>query len=253
LRGGPDDMMSGLSDQIATALSVTLGPEEKKRIYLRHTSNLYALELFNYATRQIYPPTPARIEAARNLFNRVMEIDPGFAGGSAGLSEVHSYRVLFEQSVSPEEDLAAAINYAQQAIDLDPDFGMGHAMLGVAYTLMGQHDLGLSYTLRAVGLEPGDPLSHQWLALSLIRSDRPEEAIVPIQEARRLDPLQPQMPYLPILGMAYYLSGQYDSALESFLQDQLSGVKRGPYVSAGPIEMRPVRPRVNPAQHCTVT
>jgi len=227
-----DALVARLSSRIATALSVTLDPDEHERIYLLHSSNRQALELFRYTIRAIYPPTPERVAAARDLYLRVLELDPKFAGGSAGLSLVHSYRVLFEQSEDPREDLAQAIEYARQAIAVDPGFGMGHAMLGVAYTLSGQYESGLTCTQRAVGLEPGDPLSHQWLALSLIRNGRAKEAIAPLKESLRLDPLARQMPYLPILGMAYYLSGQYEQAIQAFERDQDSGSKRGPYVWA---------------------
>lgn len=224
-----EDLMSG---RIATALSVTLDPDQNERLYLRHSSNLEALELFRYAIRAIYPPDKERISAARDLFQRVTELDPDFAGGHAGLSLAYSYGVLFESSSAPQQDLEQAIVHAEKAMAVDPSFGMGVAMLGVAHTLKGDTDLGLSYTRRAIGLEPGEPLSHQWLALTLIRVGRPQEGIAAIHEALRLDPRDPQMPYLCILGMLHFAVGDNRQAIMAFEQDQLRGIRRGPYVYA---------------------
>jgi TolB-like protein len=221
-----------LSTRIATALSVTLDPDQNERLYLRHSSNLEALELFRYAIRAIYPPDKGRIVAARDLFQRVTELDPNFAGGYAGLSLTYSYSVLFESSSTPQEDLEQAVAHAERAIAVDPGFGMGVAMLGVAHTLRGDTDRGLSYTRRAIGLEPGEPLSHQWLALTLMRNGQPQEGIAAIQEALRLDPRDPQMPYLCILGMLHFAVGDDTQAIMAFEEDQLRGIRRGPYVYA---------------------
>jgi len=226
------DFEDRVSNRIASALSVSLDPDQNERLYLHHSSNLEALDLFRYAVRAIYPPDVARIAAARELFQRVTQIDPDFAGGYAGLSLTYTYSVLFETSSSPAQDLEKATNYAEKAIAADPSFGMGVAMLGVAYTLKGDTALGLSYTRRAIGLEPGEPLSHQWLALSLMRSGQPREGIASIKEALRLDPRDPQMPYLCILGMLHLAVGENELAIAAFEQDELRGIRRGPYVYA---------------------
>lgn len=206
---------TALSQRVAAALSVSLSANESERIFLRHSSNRYALELFRRAYRAIYPVNEARLQAARDLYLRVVELDPGFAGGAAGLAQVHCYRVLFELSQSPQQDLEWAREYALEAITLDPDFGMGYAMLGVASTLGKDYESGLRHLRHAVGLQPGDPLTHMWLALSLLRSGRAAEAIAPLQEALRLDPLATEMPYHSIMGVAYYASADYEQALES--------------------------------------
>ncbi|MCZ6830878.1 MAG: tetratricopeptide repeat protein, partial [Gammaproteobacteria bacterium] len=106
------------------------------------------------------------------------------------------------------------------------------AMIGSAHTLQGNYDIGLHYTQRAVGLEPGDHSSQQWLAISLLRSGRHREAIAPLQEALRLDPHDSQMPYLCILGMLHFAAGENEKAIAAFERDQLGGFRRGPYVYA---------------------
>lgn len=222
-----------LANRIATALSVTLDPDESRRVYLRHTSSREALELLRNATVSINPPNErGRIELARSLHQRVIDLDPSFAGGYAGLSQVHSYMVLFDHSANPEEDLVSAIEYAQKAIELDDSFGLGHSMLGLACSLAGQTDLALAQVRRAVALEPGDALSYQWLSGVLILSGRHDEAIPAMQEALRLDPIEPGTPYLNILGMAYFNGEKYELALDAFERNRQRGGPDAPNMEA---------------------
>ena len=222
-----------LAQRVATALSVTIDPDESRRVYLRHTSNREAMDLLRHAIVSINPPNErGRIEAARGLYQRVIALDPNFAGGYTGMSQVHSYMVLFEHSQQPEEELKSAIAYAQRAIELDDGFGLANSLLGLAYSLSGQTDLALAQVRRAVALQPGDPLSHQWLAGVLIFAGRDDEAVEPMHEALRLDPIEPGTPYLNILGMAYFNGKQYESAINAFERNRERGGPDAPNMEA---------------------
>ena len=222
-----------LANRIAAVLSVTINPDESRRIYLRHTSNREAMRLLRHATVGINPPNErGRIETVRSLHQRIIDLDPSFAGGYAGMSQTHSYMVLFEHSRQPEKDLKSAVEYARKAIELNESFGMGHSMLGLAYSLAGQHDLALAQGRRAVALEPGDPFSHQWLAGVLIFAGRSDEAITAVLESLRLDPIEPGTPYLNILGMAYFNEELYDLAIEAFERSRRRGGPDAPNMEA---------------------
>ena len=222
-----------LVDRIAAALSVTISPDESRRIYLRHTSSLEALDLFRQASRAIIPPNErASVEAAEALYERILEIDPAFAGAYVGLAQVHSYMVLFKHSSQPEIEVERAMKYAHRAIELDDSFGLGHSMLGLAYLLAGQRDLAVAKVRWAVEVEPGDPLSYQWLSVVLILSGRSGEAITPMLEALRLDPIYPQVPYLNLLGIAYFNLGEYADALRMFELNRQRGGPIGPHSDA---------------------
>jgi tetratricopeptide (TPR) repeat protein len=59
----------------------------------------------------------------------------------------------------------------------------------------------------------------------------PEQAITPLVEAMRLDPLERRTPYRNVLGIAHYAAGQYPETLD-ILEDNLQhGGPRGPHMS----------------------
>jgi adenylate cyclase len=222
-----------LANRIATVLSVTIDLDESRRIYIHHTSSHEAIVLMRHAIVAINPPNEhGRIGSARGLYQRIIGLDPSFAGGYAGMSQVHSYMVLFEHSRQPEEDLKSAIEFAREAVKQDGSFGMGHSMLGLAYSLAGQTDLALAEVRHAVALKPSDPLSYQWLSGVLLFTGRYDEAATAILEALRLDPIEPGTPYLNILGMAYFSGEQYEFALEAFEHNRQKGGPNAPNMEA---------------------
>lgn len=211
------ELEASLANRIGTVLSATVDADVTKRIYLRHTSNGEALDLFRRALIAVNPPFErARVQSAHGIYEYITELDPEFAGGFAGLSQCCCYMHLFEHSESTARELDEAVAYADKAIALDDTFGMGYTMLGFAKALGGDLEGGLSHARYAVELEPGDPLGHQLMAAILIFSGHSEFAIEPLREAVRLDPIEPREPFLSLLGIAHFNLGRYAEALEPF-------------------------------------
>ncbi len=63
-------------------------------------------------------------------------------------------------------------------------------------------------------MDPNDANAKALLAYSLVYAGRPQEAIALFKKAMRLTPYYPNW-YLNILGLAYYLSGEYDKAIDA--------------------------------------
>ena len=71
------------ANRIAAVLSVTIDPDESRRIYLRHTSNREAMRLLRHATVAINPPNErGRIETVRSLHQRIVDLDKKRDGAS---------------------------------------------------------------------------------------------------------------------------------------------------------------------------
>jgi predicted Zn-dependent protease len=75
-----------------------------------------------------------------------------------------------------------------------------------------QHDEAVAYAEKALALAPNFADVQAMLALPFLYSGKPEEAIELVKNAMRLSPYYPSW-YLPVLGHAYRLTGQYEEAI----------------------------------------
>jgi adenylate cyclase len=171
-----------------------------------------------------------RVLAARQLFRRVIEIDPTFAGGYAGVSFTHSFEVLFLKTTNRMKSLQKAITFATKAIDIDPNLGMGFATLAFANALSGKMGEGLANARQAIAVQPGDAFCHWMLGVNLILAGEPDKAIGPLEKALQLDPVEPRTPYLNVLGIAHYAVGEYETAASILERNLRRGGPPGPHM-----------------------
>jgi len=220
-----------LAHQIVSTLSVQLMPDERERFLDRFSSDREALLLFRQALTLIMAPTElTRIVTARQLFQRVSEIDSNFAGGLAGESMSYSLEVIFLQSADPTKDLELAVTLANRAVEIDEHFGMGYASLGFASTLSGNFGRGLANARQAVAVQPGDSYSRWMYGVVLVLSGDTGRAIEHLTEALRLDPVEPRTPYLNVLGIAHYVAGDYAAAIDVLERNLERGGPTGPHM-----------------------
>ncbi len=102
--------------------TVTPKTEEQDLQPPKHTPSQEAQDLFLRAKR-ITPASEEQVLDARRMFQRVIELDPKFAGGYAGSSWTHSLAVLHGFSTSLREDTEKAFELAQKAMAVDDSFG----------------------------------------------------------------------------------------------------------------------------------
>lgn len=225
------DLEEELALLIVHELAVQLQPGERERLGQYHAKSSEAWLLYRQGLVTIMPPgDPGRLQAARNLFERAMEVDPDFAGSYVGQSFSHSAHVLFIGAEQAEKELEQAIILAEKAIALDDQFAGGYAMLALAQTLGGDTAAALDNARRAVEIQPGDAFSQFVAGMSMIIANRPLEGISRLEEALRLDPLETRTPYRNLLGIAYYVSGDYSKSLRTVEYNYEIGGPRGPHM-----------------------
>ncbi|MEE8528550.1 MAG: adenylate/guanylate cyclase domain-containing protein, partial [Gammaproteobacteria bacterium] len=108
--------------KVADALEVALTRGESKLLAQAPTDNIEAYDVYLRARNTPWPMTRHNIRAARIAYERVIEIDPAFAGGYAGKSMMHATAVLWGYSDDREGDTATAFEMARRAVELDQDF-----------------------------------------------------------------------------------------------------------------------------------
>jgi adenylate cyclase len=207
------ELQDDVGAKVVSALSVKLKRSEEDRFNHVHTHNLDAYELFVRAKGTPYPPVPQRIEMAREMFERVIEMDPTFAGGHAGVSWMLGLNALFAYSdATPQLDRAVAL--ARKAIEIDKTFGISYLALGVARIQQDAHDEAVAALRDAIARQPNDGDAHCYLGLILGFSGVPDEGIASIEYALRLNPQFINGPYLNMLGLAQMFAGNYDAAVK---------------------------------------
>ena len=221
-----------LTERIVKYLSVQIPQQERALVKRRHSSSPEALALYRQALVLSMPPNDmGRILAARHMFQRIVEIDPGFAGGYAGKGFSHALTVLYMKTANPNAELELAKNLALKAIEVDPEFGMGYVALAFSYILSGSKDEALFNARRAIGVQPGDAFTQFVYGMCLTISGNPHEAVAPLSEAIRLDPAEVRTPYRNVLGIAHYLAGEYSAAAKRFEENLHNGGPSGPHVA----------------------
>ena len=224
-----------LQDELAVkllkALSLQLESIERGSMLGRYTESTEALMLYRQGLFMILPPNENnRLEAARQLFGRVREIDPEFAGGYAGAAWSYALPVLFHTTRTPDEHVTQAIKLAKQAIEVDPGFGAGYVVLGFTQALAGEKVEALENVRLASAIQPGDAFVQFLLGVTFILSGIPEDAFGALDEAIRLNPIEKRAPYLNVYSIGRFANREYQSTLNLIAQNQARNGPHGPHM-----------------------
>lgn len=161
--------------------------------------------------------TPDAYEKAIACFEDALRASPAFARALTGLADVHCLQV---GRIPAAEGFAKAREYAELALEVDPECAGAHATHGyIAWRGSGDVYGAERAFLRALELNPNCSQAHEWYAGLLIQTGRIEEACRQSESALSLDPLSATliMTYAGALHAARRLDEavvQYQKALE---------------------------------------
>jgi TolB-like protein/Flp pilus assembly protein TadD len=215
-----------IAAKVAAELAVTLKANEQERLFRWHMDNLEAYETFLRA-RRVLRPTRDRIRRAKRLFERVVELDPGFAGGYAGLSFGYAMAARHGFSASPKEDIERALEFGKRAVATDNTFGWSYLAVGNAYLMTRKHDKAIATMQEAVHIQPSDADAYEYLGFFLHWLGRGGEAVNAVKTAMRLNPTPRRSRQLSFLGQAYFTAGRYEDAIATFNQRYADFARRG--------------------------
>jgi len=176
------------------------------------------------------PEDSTRLETAIELFDHVIERAPNRPQGYASKSLAYSIGVLFIKSQNPPSDLATAIDLARQAVSMDDGYALGWAAMALSHSLDGDREAALEYARKAVADRPTDVIIPSVVGLVLLNSERSDDARTLMIDVLSKQPPQARTPFLNVLGIAQYVSGDYRAAAESFEKNLSIGGPSGPQV-----------------------
>jgi non-specific serine/threonine protein kinase len=183
-----------MAQNIAQALEVMLSEEEKRAIEKVPTANVEAYDYYLRGRQYFHQFRRKGIEAARSMFARAIEIDPGYARAWAGLSDCHSFLQFYWQPT--RENLEGADTASRKALELDAELAEAHASRGHYLSLVGRDDEAKREFETAIRLNPQLFEAYYFYARSCLIHGRLQEAAQLFEQACRVRPDDPQAPSL---------------------------------------------------------
>ena len=147
--------------------------------------------------------------AAEGLFMRAIELDPGLACSYASLAAILNTRCMVRPGYTRrEEDSAAALKHAQNAVALDPFDSRSHIGMAWSWLIARSAERAQSHFRLAVELNPHDSETLVAAAAGMAFLGHLEDARRWSALAMSLDPLFPEY-FRAYLAIIYYLSGDF--------------------------------------------
>ena len=179
------EIQEEISKAIAAELQVTLGTTGNSS---KPTENLEAWQLF-LRGRHLYQ-NRGKVQLARavELLKQAVDLDPEFAEAWANLAAaniVHGYNQEEGFEGFYREGQLAAL----RAIEIDPDNGFAHAVLGLVHMGAFSWNEAIREHELAIRMSPNETNSLLWKGIALMSLGYVDQAIAMFQQAERLDPV----------------------------------------------------------------
>jgi TolB-like protein/Tfp pilus assembly protein PilF len=200
-----------IQDEIANAILVQLkahliGGEQMPVSVARTNSEAY--DLYLLAKQRMYERARLPLEAAGDLLDQAIALDPQYAPAYAQrgivahlLSETQYGALPFAQAQSQSK------LYVDQALRLDPELAEGWAALGLYHLDQpGELTQGIAALEKALDLNPGMIDAANWLNNAYIQTNQTARALALLEDIVQRDPLY--RPGLGNLAALYTLMGQ---------------------------------------------
>jgi len=201
---------------IAKALNIELIEGEQARLWQKDTTtNLKAYLKYLEGRKYFLRLTKEDNTRSRQLLEEALALDPDYANAYAVLGWVHWLDARYGWVESRAESIKIAFQYAQKAIELNDTLDMAHRLIGGVYVLKRQHEKAITQAERAIAINPNGASNNVNIAGALGLAGRWEEGLGYAKKAIRLSPFPPVI-YFWVLGRAYFMTGQYDKAVETF-------------------------------------
>jgi tetratricopeptide (TPR) repeat protein len=129
-------------------------------------------------------------ELARHFFQKAVQLDPTFARAYAGLSFTH-FQNVFQGWAKREPEIDRAFEAAGQSLIVDDRDPAAHWAMGRALWLRGRHDQSVIELEQAIDMSPNFALGHYTLAFIQSQTGDPLAAISSSDHSRELSPFDP--------------------------------------------------------------
>ena len=141
------EVQDEIARSIAAALRIKLSPHEAKAIAVKPTENLQAYDCYLRARSFARRVTRTDLEFALQMYERAIELDPGFAVAYAGLANVCG--LYFEWHEREARWIEKGLAASEKALELSPN--LPEALSARARIFYAQKDYEKAARLRRAG------------------------------------------------------------------------------------------------------
>lgn len=204
------EIQSDLASSIIKALHARISPSEERRIEQTPTLSLEAYRLQVLGRRESDKRTADGLQRGAKLLQQAIDLDPNYASAWVGLAE--SLAIAYDYGYSDDEDLLVQAEKASQhGIELDPESGEAHAVMGVVHFARHEGPESILALNRAIVLQPSNGGAHSWLSWGSLLFGDVDEGIKNGKRAVAVDPLSGEA--VSNLALSFLSKGEYEKGL----------------------------------------
>jgi adenylate cyclase len=213
-----DDIFA-VQDEVAQTIVATLvGRIEDARLrqsLRKPTTSLAAYDCLLRGLAHVGGGTESANQQAFEMFEKAVALDPRYA-------VAHSYLAFVKvaqqgHADAPADVLDAALTEAKHALELDPQESRCYRILSTIYLYCREYDMAEQHLRRAFDMNPNDAEAMTLKGRLLAFRGRPEEALVCLEAAVRLNPLHSPW-YNVSFGIALYSLRRFSEAAHALRQ-----------------------------------
>ncbi|NQU72995.1 MAG: hypothetical protein HQ514_20775, partial [Rhodospirillales bacterium] len=208
-----------LQDEITHRIVATLVPEleraEREKSAIKAPANLDAWDCYLHGIAFINDLSHDAIPRAREMFARVIDLDPGYAKAHAKMALSYHRELWLNLCDDSDEAARTMLQYAQSAVRLDDSDSFCHTMYALALVWDDHIQLAIQEALRGLELNPIDVDANFSAGTVLAWNGRPKEAILNIENGLKISPNDPRRTmFYSQLAAAYFDDEAFETAIE---------------------------------------
>lgn len=200
-----------ITESVVSAIEPSLQAAEIERARAKATNNLEAYDLYLRALPEFYAFTEQGFRRAETLLRQAVERDPGYAEAWGALADCRGRLMVGGWTEDWDADAARSREAALQAVQCDPDNARVLAVAAWSLaSLSGVLEQAVTFCERALYLQPNSSYVLTNCGWVLIYTDECERALVCLEKARRLNPLDPRG-YITLnaIGAAHFMGSRF--------------------------------------------
>ncbi|MDP1955906.1 MAG: adenylate/guanylate cyclase domain-containing protein [Polaromonas sp.] len=208
--GATDDLLqaqSELLNGLAAATSRALIDAEVERSLVQPLPRLDSSSLLLGGISMMHRSSAHDFDRSRQVLDALIERHGRIATPRAWLAKWYIMRIIRGLSKSPEEDARMALEQTKRALDIEPNNALTLAVEGHAYCqLLGNFDQAELRLTQSIEANPSEPLAWLFKSVASTMWGAPSDAVVEVEYANALSPIDPLKYYFDMLSAAALLT-----------------------------------------------